>query len=398
VTASRLQKGIYFDLQATPRPSYRLLLLNAPPGARRAAVAHGLERLMRMFENLRKGRVPELKGQRKSQRDVSATQFEGLDALIGYGRRLFDDTTHRPRLAAAKRPDFLSYLPPDGPFPALRWAGKRRNAEADFAVQLTASTEAAVECAAVEAWKLIADEELALVVVESFGGFGRADGRGWLGFHDGVSNMPSDQRLWALVAPADPPWMEGGTYMAYLRLLVDLTTWRSLTRDQQELVVGRGKLTGAAVVGIKGKEGKARPVVGHAPGPDASATELARWRDPPQTSDPVLEAAHIARANQSRASAVAPGAFRIYRQGYDFLESLSAEGAQLGLNFVSFQRDLRVLQQLLHLPDWLGDVNFGGAGAAGMEAPLISLAAGGLYAVPPRARPFAGADILLADR
>jgi Dyp-type peroxidase family len=351
-----------------------------------------------MFEGLKEGRVPELKGQRTSERDASAEQFEGLDALIGYGRRLFDKSKHRLRLTTAERPDFLSYLPADGPFPALRWASMPRNAEADFALQLTASNEAAVSCAAVEAWKLIADQGLALVVAESFGGFGRTDGRGWLSFHDGVSNMPSDQRLRAIVASADPPWMEGGTYMAYLRLLVDLAQWRSLTRDQQELVVGRGKLTGGALVRVRRKEGQVRPVVGRAPGPNASATELARWRDPPQTIDPLLEASHIARANQSRASPVAPGAFRIYRQGYDFLESLTAEGVELGLNFVSFQRDLRVLQQQLHLPEWLGDANFGGANEGAGVPPLISVAAGGLYAVPPRAKPYAGADLLVRDR
>lgn len=352
---------------------------------------------MGMLEGLREGRVPELKGQRKSEHDASAEQFGGLDVLIGYGRRLFDTGEHRPRLTAAERPDFLAYLDSDGPFPALRWASRRRSAEADFALQLTASNEAAVGCAAVEAWKLIADEGLALVIAESFGGFGRVDGRGWLGFHDGVSNMPSEQRLRALVASADPPWMESGTYMGYLRLVVDLAQWRSLTRDEQELLVGRGKLTGAALVRVKRKGGQVKPVVGRAPGLDASPTEVARWRDPPQTSDAVLERSHIARANQSRASPVAPGAFRIYRQGYDFLESLTEEGVQLGLNFVSFQRDLRILQQLLHLPEWLGNANFGGADEADGVAPLITVAAGGLYAVPPRAHPYAGADLLAGD-
>jgi len=191
--------------------------------------------------------------------------------------------------------------------------------------------------------------------------------------------------------------MEGGTYMAYLRLLVDLAQWRSLTRNEQELIVGRGKLTGAAVVRVERRDGRVRPAAARAPGPDASTTELARWRDPPQTSDPVLEASHIARANQSRASPIAPGAFRIYRQGYDFLESLTEEGVQVGLNFVSFQRDLRVLQQLLHLPEWLGDANFGGAAGAGGVPALISLAAGGLYAVPPRADPYAGADLFVGN-
>lgn len=396
MTAHRLQAGIYFEKGATPHPSYRLVLMNALAGASPALVSEALDRLLRMLGELGHGLVRDLDGQPHAQLDASAEQFRSLDALIGYGRRFFDEGEHRPPLTVKSRPDFLAYLAPTRPFPAIPWARSPRNAEADFALQLTGLSEAAVSCAAVEAWKLIAEEGLPLVVAESFGGYGRIDGRGWLGFHDGVSNIDSDQRLVALVAPGDPPWMEGGTYMAYLRILVDLAAWSSLTRAQQELVVGRDKLTGAALVAVERESGKVTPVAGPAPGGNATAAEAANWRDPPQTTDPLLEASHIARANQSRASPGAPGAFRIYRQGYDFLESLTAEGVQLGLNFVSFQRDLRVLQQLLHLPGWLGDANFGGASDSQMKPPLISVAAGGFYAVPASGEPFPGAA-LFAD-
>jgi Dyp-type peroxidase family len=393
MTEHRLQPGIYFEQGARPHPSYRLLLINSLAGASRALVCEALDRLLRMLAELGDGRVRELAGQPQQQLEASAEQFRCLDTLIGYGRRFFDESEHRPPLTDEERPDFLAYLAPTRPFPAIPWATAPRNAEADFALQLTGLSEAAVSCAAVEAWKLITDERLPLVVSESFAGYGRADGRGWLGFHDGVSNIPSDQRLVALVASADPPWMEGGTYMAYLRILVDLAAWSSLTREQQELVVGRDKLTGAALVAVRRENGEVTPVAGPAPGGKATAAEVASWRDPPQTTDPLLEASHIARANQSRASATAPGAFRIYRQGYDFLESLTAEGVHLGLNFVSFQRDLRVLQQLLHLPGWLGDTNFGGASEGQAKLSLISVAAGGFYAVPASGAPFPGAAL-----
>lgn len=86
----------------------------------------------------------------------------------------------------------------------------------------------------------------------------------------------------------------------------------------------------------------------------------------------------------------------MFRQGYDFLDGLGPDGPSLGLTFVSFQRNLSIVQHLLHLPGWLGDVNFGGRAERGPDEPpaleFISLLAGGLYAVPPRAIPFAGAD------
>ena len=212
-----------------------------------------------------------------------------------------------------------------------------------------------------EVWKLIEDEGLPLVPVASFEGFGRPDGRGWLEFHDGVTNMASSQRTGAIAAPADPPWMAGGTYMAFLRLRVDLRTWRALDRGDQELVVGRDKLTGSPLVAVRrDARGRARPVAGPPLPRHPTDEQLATRLDPPQTGDPLLEASHVHRANQNRASPEAPAALRIFRQGYDFLDAIGPDGPELGLNFVSFQSDLQTLQHVMHLPGWLADVNFGG--------------------------------------
>ena len=181
--------------------------------------------------------------------------------------------------------------------------------------------------------------------------------------------------------------MGGGTYMAFLRLRVDLRAWRALDRGEQELVVGRDKLTGNPLVAVRrGARGRARPVAGDGD----------RF-DPAETGDPLLESSHVHRANQNRGSSDAPAALRIFRQGYDFIDSLGPDGPALGLNFVSFQSDLQTLQHIMHLPGWLADVNFGGRAEPEPGDPpsprLISLLAGGLYAVPPRARPFPGAGL-----
>lgn len=387
--ADRFQKGISIGPRTRPLPCYRLLVLDADGHAGGFHVRAGLERVLAVLRQLARGHVRELEGQPRQHARATKEQFGSLQAVIGYGRRLFD---HDPALTAARRPDFLSYLNRgNSAFPSLPWApeAERRDAEGDFALQLTAANEAAVNCAAVEVWKAIADERLPLRARESFSGFGRHDGRGWLEFHDGVSNLPADQRAGALAAAGDPPWMEGGTYMAFLRLRIDLATWRARSRDEQEFAVGRDKLSGAALVDVR-HDGDEAPVPVAAAAPDRKSTpeERADWRDPPQSTLPLLEGSHIHRANQSRASPEAPGAFRIFRQGYDYLEAITTEGPRVGLNFVSFQRDLRIVQHLLHLPGWLGDSNFGG------EVPaFISLQAGGFYAVPRRRRPFPGADL-----
>lgn len=192
--------------------------------------------------------------------------------------------------------------------------------------------------------------------------------------------------------------MAGGTYLAFLRLGIDLTAWRSFPRSQQELLVGRDKLTGAPLTGARRTpDGRVEPIA--APSPAEIGAALGPEHiDPPQVTDPLIEASHVHRANQNRASASTAGGLRMFRQGYDFLDDLGPDGPSLGLTFISFQRDLAVIQHLLHLSGWLGDVNFGGRahrepGEPGPPA-FVTLRDGGLYAVPSKAEPFPGVALL----
>lgn len=375
------------------------MLLDASPAAAPAAVHDGLRTIDNMLHELASGRVRELDGQPDDHASASAEQFAGLEHFFAFGRRLFDVEAHQPPLVGKVRPDYLAYLPADGPFPKLRWVdGVRNRGEADVAIQLTGDRQAAVNCAAVEVWKLLEDLKAPVRPVASFAGFGRHDGRGWLEFHDGVSNIETSHRLAALEAPADPEWMAGGTYMAFLRLAIDLFAWRTLSRAQQELIVGRDKLTGAAVLATeRGASGNAVSVAAPPPNRRSNDRERSDYIDPPQSTEALIEASHVHRANQNRGSPSAAAALRMFRQGYDFLDDIDLDGPRLGLNFVSFQRSLAVFHHVLHLPGWLGDVNFGGPvdpqRGDPPQTPLISVLAGGLYAVPPVSEPFPGAEI-----
>jgi len=401
MTSDQLQDGIYFRSGQRPPPCYRLLLLNFSAGAQPGAAARAIERILTVLTDLRAGTVRDLAGQDDQEAAKAAKEFEGSAWMLGFGRRLFDETIHAPALVGMSKPGFLEYLRASGdPFPALPWArrGDPRGGEADLALQLTGPSEAAVSRAAVETWKLVADEDLPLVTVASFCGFSRGDGRGWLDFHDGVSNIESSERLVALQARPDPPWMAGGTYMAFLRFAVDLVAWRALTRPEQELIVGRDKLSGRPLIGVdRSSSREAVPIPESAPVAGSASDPGADFREPAQVSDPLIEASHLQRANRNRASPYAPAGQRIFRQGYEFLEHIDETGVRLGLNFVSFQADLATLRRVLHFPGWLGDVNFGGPVKPGPGDPpalgLISLLAGGLYAVPPQGLPFPGAQI-----
>jgi deferrochelatase/peroxidase EfeB len=386
----RLQRGIYHRSGEKAPPVYRLLLVNAREGVPAADISAGLAEIWAMLMDLREGRVRELGGQPDPHLSATRAQFSSLDALISYGRRLFDAALHDPRLSTPERPPYLVYLDPVSPFPSMSWSPQPMHGECDIALQLTANSVAAVNCAAVEVWKLISDRDLPFEVVVSYEGFGRLDGRGWLEFHDGVSNMDSASRRLALTAGGEAGWMEGGTYMVFLRIRVSLGAWRSLDRNEQEVAVGRDKLTGAALESIRqDTSGEFIPVARRF---TDTADDRAQWRDPPQQADRHLERSHIHRANQSRASPGASGSFRIFRQGYEFLEEIGPTGPKLGLNFISFQRDLRVFQHVMNLPGWLSDATFGGAAPSTM----LSLEAGGLYAVPAVAEPFPGVDLFCA--
>jgi Dyp-type peroxidase family len=400
----RLQEGIYFRPKEQAARCYRLLLLNATEDATSERLAQALAESTRMLAGLRQGQVRERAGQSDEEATLASEMFGSFRVLIGFGRRMFDEQAHERPLVRRARPDHLVYLlqDPEGPFPALPWADEERESnvgEADIALQLTADSVAAVNCAAVEVWKLVVDEELPLEPRATFTGFQRRDGRGWLEFHDGVSNMEASHRLQALEAGEDPAWMRGGTYMAFLRFRVDLAAWMSLSQTQQELLVGRDKLSGSPLVRVRHDGVEAVGVPAWGVGEQPSASERADFLDPRQTAEPLLEASHLHRANQNRASPSAPAGLRLFRQGYDFLEGIGPDGPLLGLNFVSFQRDLCVLQHVLHLPGWLGDVNFGGPLEPKDGEPpalkLLSLLAGGFYAVPPVEEPFPGAKLFI---
>ena len=120
----------------------------------------------------------------------------------------------------------------------------------------------------------------------------------------------------------------------------------------------------------------------------------------PETLDPLLEASHIHRANQNRGSAASEAGLRMFRQGYDFFEGFADGSPSVGLNFVSFQRDLASFHHVLHLPGWLGDTNFGGPAKASADVatrePRHRLRGRPLRGTP-IAEPFPGVSLRSSD-
>ena len=385
---SRLQSGIYVK---KPGRCYRLVLLDVRAGTPRDKAASAIERMWATLLELRRGIVHELKPSRPTDPSMKA-EVAQLTCLLGLGASLFD------KYPAMKRPPQVQALGPQ-PFPSLRWVpeDERRPGEADLAVQLIAETDLAVDRALVELCMLM-DVSSPLELVTFHGGFNRRDdGRSWLGFHDGLNNIEPAQRAAVVTAVGgNPPWMNGGSYMGMLRLDLDLRTWRGLSREHQETIIGRDKLSGCPLERI---DPPLNPVVASGCPVLGPGSRPALFLNPsaPRAQQTLLRESHIHRANPNRGEPGRRDSNRILRQGYEFVEMLESGRLRLGLNFVSFQSDLSSLTNILVTPGWLGNANFGGPADARPGAPqpvrdLVRVIAGGYYAVPPDAMPFPGAN------
>ena len=182
-----------------------------------------------------------------------------LSVLIGYGPKFF----HIKGLTKSKpkhlNDEWLFHPPGLGGGPIISDVGLKYSEEVKsnevandhVAIQFIGDTHLSTHRAIVETWKVLRkidiEESYAPMAMRSFYiGFNRPDGRTWLGFHDGVSNIRSTERLKQIqinkknLNPVDY-WTANGTYMAFLRITVDLTIWESIPIRDQERIVGRQK-------------------------------------------------------------------------------------------------------------------------------------------------------------
>lgn len=394
--AGKLQEGIYHSPGARPGKFFNILFLRALPGLKAHQVAEAFGKLWQMYQDLKNGKLTDLPGQTLPTGD--------LTVLVGYGVNVFKLSDIQHQLPSQMK-DFGAFRSPlptgGGPLligSGLRYADdvKTNPATEEIAVQFIAETQLAVNRAVVETWKVLQDMSdqatglAPLLLTAFYKGFQRDDGRSWIDFHDGISNMKSSEREGAITIksrPAEEQWIEGGTYLAFLRLAVDLTAWQKLNRQQQELLVGRDKLTGCPLVSLDNagnpviKTGC--PVTGRM---DVSSPGNEAFFEPDTVNETILQQSHVQRANHHLTPVSDRNSLRIFRQGYEFLEPLdSAPGFRPGLNFVSFQDTPERLFRMLTQQSWLGDINFGGDPKnqlAGMDQ-LLSVRAAAIFLVPP---------------
>lgn len=395
--SAHLQEGIYYAPGQRPPKFFGVLFLRANRDIKSNQIGNALLALWELFKNLKGGIVRDLPGHQVESGDLSI--------LFGYGSNAFTlPAVHRSLPSDLKNfGRFRSPLPTGGG-PILIGSGlnysddiRINTCTEDVLVQLTAETQLAVNRGIIETWKLLFDitdpktGTAPLTMTSFFTGFQRDDNRSWIDFHDGLSNMNSDERYGAIAIKStnvpEDKWTEEGTYITFLRTGVDLTFWRQKTRQQQEIIVGRDKLSGCPLQSLK-NSGDPVPVPGC---PFQVTNEVVEqgneeFREPSDVGDELIKQSHVQRANHHIGPITDPSSLRIFRQGYEFLEPIdSAPGFRAGLNFVSFHDTPQRLLRMLTQDTWLGRTNFGGEVDPTIPNTnsLLSIRAGGIFLVPP---------------
>jgi deferrochelatase/peroxidase EfeB len=239
-----------------------------------------------------------------------------------------------------------------------------------------------------------------------YSGFQRPDGRNWLGFHDGISNLKSSER--SQVIFIDPKktigvdnWTALGTYLIFMRIALDLGTWEDTDPNVQQLLIGRDKLTGCPLIGIDRNKKPIKdsrcPVTGTSEVIDPGNEY---FRDHPtygaSTSGRIMEQSHIGKTRPMDGIPIwDKKSRRIYRQGFEFLVSSEhPPGFSVGLNFVSFQNTPERFFRSLDYQQTLSAKLPFKQGMGNLEQFMAVLVAG-IFFVPPviQGDPFPGAQL-----
>lgn len=417
---NKIQNGIYYLNEPRIGNSCCVVFLRLQNDSTAFEIGDALLQLWVMLKDLEKGKVKDLDGVHNRH------WYPGnLTTLIGYGPEIFSLKQLRrqkPKSFTDERSFSQPNLQGGGPIlngSAISYSNDIRlnHAASDAIVlQFIGDNEFVTSRAAVETWKLISSirnnngHEM-IHVSKIYTGFQREDKRSWLGFHDGVSNLPSSIRQQIIAIEEDPRdveqmWTANGTYMGFIRTEIDLKGWDDLNNTVQSEIIGRDKMTGCPLIGID-KNGKpiienGCPVRGTFEVIESGNEHFREHRIFEKerflhigASDESLEKSHIAKANPIPSlSRNISKSYRIFRQGFEYLESTEYyPGFRVGLNFISYQNDPKKLYDILE--QGFAKKNPTGDDKAPVLEDYFTVRAAGVFFVPPSQEnePFPGSEI-----
>lgn len=411
---TRLQEGIYYRGKPSIGNSFCIISLRSLGGSDVSKVGKTIARIWYHLNHLKQGVTADLRIDSKHRK------IGNLTTLLAFGPKIFELPGSRLGKPSCftdvwnfKQPTIGTPKPVlDGS--SLHYSSVTRDNHLlndHMLFQFIADNEFYTRRATVEVWKALYQIEKALGysplhITGFYSGFQRADKRNWFGFHDGVSNLKSRDRPHVIsISPRSvnnrDRWTVNGSYLAFLRIALNLEKWEETAVPLQEMIVGRDKLTGCPLIRVD-KNNKPRkdsrcPVPGTSEVIDPGNEY---FRDHHSyggmDQDRVLKMSHIARTRPvSQVHLNDKRPLRIFRQGFEFLvASGDPPGFMAGLNFVSFQNTPEKLYRVLSYRPLVDNKTILAMAIPSLEE-FMSVVAGGIFFVPPFAQNelFPGAQI-----
>ncbi len=371
-----LQKGIYFGSDMKIGNSFCILFLKFSQEASIETIGGKLASIWSKVNNLERGIIEEI------DTNPNKRSSGNLTALIGYNSNLFSFNGVK-RKKPSTFDEKWNFIPSvkgiSSPIMKGSTINYSDNSSDDalisdhVVIQLIADTEFHTNRALVEIWKALHSNEqnesngLPIDMKRYYTGFHSPTGRSLIGFHDGISNLKSTERIEHIginkVHKLDDSWIVNGTFLAFIRIIFNLNKWEKLGRERQEIIIGRDRKTGCPLIGVT-KEGKPiKDLMCPVPGTyDITEHGNEQFREHPGyrqqylpvgVSDRILESSHVGRSNPlpsilGRSSEK----FKIFRQGFQFIETPQIDkDLHIGLNFVSFQNSMEKLFNILTYAD-----------------------------------------------
>lgn len=260
---SSLQEGIYYRKGSSPRQSLGIIFLRTDKSSNVTEIGQNIKRIWDRCQNLKKGILKDLE-----KTGIEYPKLYGdLTVLIGYGASIFD-----LKGALRKKPRMFS----DGyQFTEPRMGGssifpgsdltyhddltENHAASDDIVIQFISDSQFVTNQVIFEVWHELLTEpketehDKKMSMTKFYNGFGRTDNRNWMGFHDGLSNVKPEERKGVIAIDRsqlqpDDQWLIEGTFMSFIRILINIQKWWKQSRNKQEIMVGRDKVTGCPLI------------------------------------------------------------------------------------------------------------------------------------------------------
>ncbi|HEX3680880.1 MAG TPA: Dyp-type peroxidase, partial [Galbitalea sp.] len=218
--------------------------------------------------------------------------------------------------------------------------------------------------------------------IQMFRGYQREDGTEPFGYADGLRNIRTEERTERVFIHRDdrdidePEWADGGSYMAFLRIVQHPDQFAALANDEaRDAVIGR-KQDGTRL--------------------DLADQKVSPKEEPSNPPPSLPSGAHVGKVGPRGSH----DDNQIFRRGLPFLETTDEGELRVGLNFCSFQATLEQFDVVFN--DWAMTAGFPpGENAAGAVDQLLDPTRGlatiehvGFFFVPPYAEDGLAAAIL----